>query len=60
MVVESWHAWTEHRSVSVPEVLITSIIVGHTYEALRGYAHTLAVFADGVCIGWIKKETLDA
>lgn len=51
-------AYTEDRELRVPENKITEILKGHTYEALRGSAHTLAVFEGSKCVGWILKETL--
>jgi hypothetical protein len=50
------HTLTE--SIFIPEVKIETHNEEYRYEALRGYSGTLAVFNCGICIGWIKVETL--
>ncbi len=51
-------AHTLYRSIFIPEVEVTHPQEWYKYEALRGSSQTLAVFNSGICIGWIKVETL--
>jgi hypothetical protein len=51
-------AYTDKGSIMIPDKEIIKDCHGYTYEALRGYAHTLAVFdSDNKCIGWTMVES---
>jgi hypothetical protein len=51
--------YTATRSIFIPEVEVTNPKGWYKYEALRGSSQTLAVFNDGICIGWIGKDDLN-
>lgn len=52
-------AHTVRDYIFVPERRYIQLNINQTAEALRGYAHTLAVFENGWCVGWISKEHAD-
>lgn len=45
-------AHTAYREIWIPEVQYLPGLKSHTYVALRGSSHTVAVFFDGECVGW--------
>jgi len=50
--------YTEDKQFFVPEVKIKKQNPAYTYEATRGFGHTLIVLENDKCIGWCVCELL--
>ncbi len=57
MVRNDW-VWIDHKRIALPDEQISITKQEHTYKAMNGYGHTLAVFENNKPIGWISSEKL--
>lgn len=56
--MENLWVWTKDQQIICPDRKFEKLPPNHSVQALRGYAHVLAVFQEDTCMGWMMKENL--